>query len=61
MLTTQIGTQLFYNRLAGGFIPAVFLTIFLAGWLYRLMRKNNGNSGKKLGLKGRGQSEECLP
>lgn len=46
MLVNQIGTLLFYHRLSGGFIPAVFLTILLAGWLYRLMVKNTGISGK---------------
>ncbi|NTW05480.1 MAG: ferrous iron transporter B [Peptococcaceae bacterium] len=44
MLTTQIGTLLLYNRLSGGFIPAVFLTISLVGWLYYLMVRKAGNT-----------------
>lgn len=40
MLITQIGTLLVYGEFAIGFIPAIFVSIFMAGLLYFLIRRS---------------------
>jgi ferrous iron transport protein B len=40
MLVTQIGTLLVYGEFAVGFIPAIFVSIFMGGLLFYLIRKS---------------------
>lgn len=40
MLVTQVGTLLFYGEFAVGFIPAIFVSIFMGALLFYLIRKS---------------------
>jgi ferrous iron transport protein B len=46
MLITQIGTLLVYGRLSSGFVPAVVVTVLIAGFLYYLIKPRNHASPK---------------
>lgn len=41
MLITQIGTLLVYGEFAVGFVPAIFVSIFMVALLFYLIRKSN--------------------
>lgn len=53
MLTTQIGTILFYGKLASGFIPAIIITlVFIGSLFYLIKRKPKEAKIQKMQLEG---------
>jgi ferrous iron transport protein B len=48
MLITQIGTLIVYGEFAIGFIPAIFVSIFMAALLYYLINRSKDKGGEIL-------------
>ncbi|MGI6119234.1 MAG: ferrous iron transporter B [Desulfosporosinus sp.] len=46
MLIAQMGTLLVYGELSSGFVPAIFLTVLIAGLLFYLIRRSNKKSAR---------------